>query len=113
VFFPTKNNIKTSRWATLYIEFISLNHYVIPYLINDIILDDHFNTTKWTFMKFFNHQIEPPYHAFTLQLNGFLILKHFPKKTKINNYEQIKYPSNTNKYQCWEFSHFLEPRTSG
>jgi len=78
--FPTKNNIKISRWATLYIEFISLNHYVIPYLINDIILDDHFNITKWTFMKKFNHQMEPLYHAFTSQLNGFLILKHFPQE---------------------------------
>jgi hypothetical protein len=33
------------------IEFINLNHYVIPYLINDIIIDDHFNTTKWTLME--------------------------------------------------------------
>jgi hypothetical protein len=48
------------------IEFISLNHYVIPYLINDIIVEDHFNITEWTLMEFLLIEIEPPYHASTL-----------------------------------------------
>jgi hypothetical protein len=45
--------LKIFKWMALHIEFINLNHYVIPYLINDIIINNHFNTTKWNFMECF------------------------------------------------------------
>ncbi len=77
---------------------------MILLLINDIILDDHFNITEWTIMKFFNHQIEPPYHAFTFWF--FNSETFHPKKLKSMVMNKIKYPSNTNKYQCWEFFTF-------
>jgi hypothetical protein len=76
-------------------------------LINHIILGDHFNTIEWTFMKFFNHQIEPSYHEFTLQHQWFLNSEILPlKKLKSMVINKIKYPSNINKYQCWEFLTF-------
>jgi hypothetical protein len=41
--------------------FISLNHYVIPHLINDIILNNHPNGFLWNVLF---AKIEPSYHTF-------------------------------------------------
>lgn len=50
---PIANGIEISKWATLHIEFISLNHYIIPYLISDIIINNHFKIIEWTFTECF------------------------------------------------------------
>jgi hypothetical protein len=41
LFFPIGNDIEIFKWMAFHIEYINLNHYVIPYLINDTITDDH------------------------------------------------------------------------
>ncbi len=66
------------EWFILYGLLKFINHYVIPHLINDIVVDFQFNMTIWTFKKWHihkkwatltcNHSIiclyEEPFHTF-------------------------------------------------
>jgi hypothetical protein len=52
-FSPLANGIEISKWATFYIGFISLNHYISPYLISDIIKNNNLKIIEWTFMECF------------------------------------------------------------
>ncbi len=56
-----------------------IKNYAIPYLTNDVITNDHFNTIKWTFTKCLSVKMKPPYHASTFQcmnLSFYKCLSH-------------------------------------
>jgi hypothetical protein len=77
--------MKISRWVVLHIEFISINHYAISYLINDIITCNHFNTTEWTFVECFICQNLATISCIQtlnikLQTKFKMLHKQFPKK---------------------------------
>ncbi len=44
------------EWFILYGPLKFINHYVIPHLINDIVVNFQFNMTIWTFKKWHIHK---------------------------------------------------------
>jgi hypothetical protein len=58
---------------SIVVEFISLNHYIIPYLIKDITISGISTLLNGLLWSVLSINIEPPYHAFA---HPYIVVPH-------------------------------------